>query len=226
MRWRSQIYLKESRLDWVRQIWTPGVLASSRPFKRGGKINKLWIEFPNFVRWKRTWSSIIWQNLKIQFKVYWVSPRDWRVSMKAYFPRHDSIFRLTVDIKIHRTPLMESNFTYVCEHHLIRLRFQYHCKRSSGSWIRRHGVRIPLLWPMYHILHHSIQYRLVLVRLTSRLVNLMVILHFLQAVSVWQLFPAHEWLSCVLRGRRMGSLIYRYNKLFYVDHCKAVVNIF
>ncbi len=91
-------------------------------------------------------------------------PRLKRRDEGAFSWRHDSRFPpntlLTVDIKIPRTPLMESIFTYVWEHHLIHLRFQYHWKRSSGSWVRRHGVRIPLLWPMYHILPHSIQYRL------------------------------------------------------------------
>ena len=97
-----------------------------------------------------------------------VTPHDWSVYLPWVQTGFEQIWvmrkmtkpRLTVDIKIPRTPLMESIFIYVWENHLIRLWFQSHCKRSSGSWIRRHGVRVPLLWPMYHILLHSIQYRL------------------------------------------------------------------
>ena len=56
----------------------------------------------------------------------------------AFSWRHDSRFppkpRLTVDIKIHRTPLMESNFTYVCEHHRLKTGF-----RVKGSYAREGG---------------------------------------------------------------------------------------
>ena len=109
---------------------------------------------PQLSTFGREWSEQNWRYAPRLKRIFALSP-DW-----IWVRRKMTKPRLTVDIKIPRTPLMESNFTYVCEHHLIRLRFQYHCKRSSGSWIRRHGVRIPLLWPMYHILPHSIQYRL------------------------------------------------------------------
>ena len=79
-----------------------------------------------------------------------VTPHDWSVyiRLESRLDLSDEKMtkpRLTVDIKIPRTPLMESSFIYVWENHLIRLWFQSHCKRSSGSWIRRHGVRVPLL---------------------------------------------------------------------------------
>ena len=58
---------------------------------------------------------------------------------------------------------MESNFTYICEN-VISYAYDFNIivngalvreLEGSGSRIRRHGVCIPLLWPMYHILHHS-----------------------------------------------------------------------
>ena len=103
----------------------------------------------------------LYQNERAQCPQLSTFGREWSEQNWRYAPRLKCTFalspgwiwvrrkmtkpRLTVDIKIPRTPLMESIFIYVWKHHLIRLRFQYHCKRSSGSWIRRHGVRVPLL---------------------------------------------------------------------------------
>ena len=94
---------------------------------------------PQLSTFGREWSEQNWRYAPRLKCIFALSP-DWNwVMRKMTKPR------LTVDIKIPRTPLMESIFTYVWEQHLIRLRFQYHRKRSSGSWIRRHGVRVPLL---------------------------------------------------------------------------------
>ena len=91
-------------------------------------------------------SRLVWErsNQNCRFATrktcIWASSPDWICVMRKMMKPC-----LTVDIKIPRTPLMESIFIYVWEHHLLRLRFQYQRKRSSGSWIRRHGVRVPLL---------------------------------------------------------------------------------
>ena len=103
----------------------------------------------------------LYQNERAQCPQLSTFGREWSEQNWRYAPRLKCTFalspgwiwvrrkmtkpRLTVDIKIPRTPLMESIFTYVWKHHLICLRFQYHRKRSSGLWIRRHDVRVPLL---------------------------------------------------------------------------------
>ena len=67
MRWRSHIYVKLDSINGVLCIFLISTVKrgfggnlesclqenapSSRPFNRRGKLNKLWIEFSDFVRW-------------------------------------------------------------------------------------------------------------------------------------------------------------------------------
>ena len=59
--------------------------ASSRHFNGRGKFLKLKIFFPNFDRWKRTWSSIIWPNIKMKIDFFWIFPSNWSGAMNTFF---------------------------------------------------------------------------------------------------------------------------------------------
>ena len=146
MRWCSQIYMKTDSINGVL-----GILISTVKSVFGGNLKSCLRK----IRLRRV-ASIVGEN-SINFELGFQILSDdrgpgplssdeiWEFNSKfiEFFPAIEGswwrrIFletrfvippkpRLTVDIKIHRTPLMESTFTYVCEHHLIRLRFQYHC---------------------------------------------------------------------------------------------------
>ena len=72
------------------------------PLQPVGKIPfKLKIFFPNFGRWKRTWSSIIWPNMKMKFDFFWIFPSNWSGATKAFFS-DDTIWNF-VEIRLKRS---------------------------------------------------------------------------------------------------------------------------
>ena len=98
---------------------------------------KLKIFAPNFGRWKRTWSSIIWPNIKMKFDFFLSFPQQlkWRDEGIFYWEWHDLKFRRntfeTVKIMIWTTPLMESMFTYVFQKYINQPWFQSYGTRSA-----------------------------------------------------------------------------------------------